>query len=236
MRVLDVGCGYGELSQIVAELVGKTGEVVGFDISKDAVTVANKSIFSDTLAKVTFLEADIAKLPSYIGQFDIIFGRRVLMYQNNLSQSIGNLLPFLSENGEMVFEESDSTAISLNSPKLTLHIKVLNWIWDTVVKEGGNTNIGMQLYTEMKNAGLGISLFRAETILHTCETGSDLWWVAHKMAPRMLKHNVVTEEELDIKTLSARLLDELKNNDITFIRDMTFGICAKKLQQYTLNE
>lgn len=228
MRVLDVGCGTGDLSIMAAELVGDTGEVVGFDISQDALVVAKRAAGEKCLSKVTFIQTDIAELPDNLGVFDEIIGRRVLMYQNNTAQSIYNLLPFLSENGKMVFQESDYIVTSFSFPMLPLHTKVQNWIWDTVTKEGGNTHIGMQLYSEMKNAGLRILLLRAEAILHTYESGSDLGWVAKTMASRMIKHNVVLAEELDIETLEDRLQDERKKSNTPFIRDMAFGICAGK--------
>jgi hypothetical protein len=127
----------------------------------------------------------------------------------------------------MVFQESDRVAASFSSPMLPLHTKVLNWIWDTVTKEGGNTHIGMQLYSEMKNAGLRISLLRAEAILHTYESGSDLGWAAKMMASRMFKHSIVTAKELDVETLEDRLREERKKSNAPFVRDMAFGICAE---------
>jgi ubiquinone/menaquinone biosynthesis C-methylase UbiE len=227
VRVLDVGCGTGDTSIMAAELAGDTGEVVGFDISLDALVAAKKAVNEKCLSKVTFIQADIAELPNDLGVFDMIIGRRVLMYQNNAARSICNLLPFLSKNGKMIFQESDCMLTSLGSPMLPLHTKVQNWIWNTVIKEGGNPHIGMQLHQEMKNAGLRVSLLRAEAILHTFESGSDLGWVAKMMAPRMFKHNVVGVDELDVETLEYRLREELKNNNIPFIRDMAFGICAE---------
>jgi ubiquinone/menaquinone biosynthesis C-methylase UbiE len=228
MRVLDVGCGTGGLSVMASELVGDAGEVVGFDISQDALAAAKKAVRDKRISTVTFILADIAKLPDNLGLFDVIIGRRVLMYQTNTARSIDSLLLFLSRNGKMVFQESDCAAASFISPMLPLHTKVQNWIWDTVAKEGGNTHIGMRLYSEMKNAGLRISLLRAEAILHTYESGSDLGWVAQIMAPRMFKHGVVTAEALDAETLEDRLRDERKKSDAPFVRDMAFGICAEK--------
>ncbi|MDR3212171.1 MAG: class I SAM-dependent methyltransferase [Planctomycetota bacterium] len=227
MRVLDVGCGTGDLSIMASELVGDTGEVIGFDISQDALAVAKKTVVEKCLSSVKFIQADIAELPHNFGVFDIIIGRRILMYQINTAQSIGSLLPFLSRNGKMVFQESDCMAASFNSTMLPLHTKVQNLIWDTVAKEGGNIYIGMQLYSEMKNAGLKISLLRAEAILHTYESGSDLGWVAKMMASRMIKQNVVIAEELDVETLEYRLQEERKKSNTPFIRDMAFGICAE---------
>jgi ubiquinone/menaquinone biosynthesis C-methylase UbiE len=227
MRVLDVGCGAGELSMMASALVGGTGEVVGFDISEDALAAARATMSEKAPSPVTFIQADIAELPESLGVFDMIIGRRVLMYQSNAGQSIIDLLPFLSDNGKMVFEESDNMAASFSSPMLPLHAKVRTWIWDTVLKEGGNPHIGRQLYSEMKNAGLTVSLLRAEAVLHTHESGSDLGWVAKMMAARMVKHDVVTAEELDAETLEDRLQAERKESSTPFVRDMTFGVCAE---------
>ena len=40
MRVLDIGCGAGDVSMLAAKIVGKTGTVVGIDRSIDAINYA----------------------------------------------------------------------------------------------------------------------------------------------------------------------------------------------------
>jgi ubiquinone/menaquinone biosynthesis C-methylase UbiE len=228
MRVLDVGCGSGDLSVMVSELVGNTGEVVGFDISENALAAARNSIEEKRISRVKFIHADIAKLPDDIGTFDAVIGRRVLMYLSNAAQGINSLLPHLAANGRMIFQESDSMASSLCAWSMPLHTKVQAWMWDTVAKEGGDVHIGRQLYSIMKNAKLKILQMRAEAILHTYESGSDLGWAAKMMAPRMISRGVVTEEEMDADTLEDRLQLELIESNTPFIRDMAFGVCAEK--------
>jgi ubiquinone/menaquinone biosynthesis C-methylase UbiE len=228
MRVLDVGCGAGDLSVIASELVGDGGEVVGCDRSEDALESARNAAEEKHLSAVKFIRADITELPAGIGTFDAMIGRRVLMYLSDAALGIGRLLPHLTANGTMIFQESDRMASSFCSQSMPLHMKVQTWIWDTVTREGGNIRIGRQLYSLMKNAKLKILQMRAEAILHTYESGSDLGWVAKMMTPRMISHGVVTAEEMDADTLEDRLQLERKESDIPFIRDMAFGVCAEK--------
>lgn len=228
MRVLDVGCGSGDLSIMASEMVGDSGEVVGFDISEDALAIARNAVKEKHNSIAQFIHADINELPDNIGKFDAIIGRRVLMYLSDAAQGIDNLLSCLAANGKMVFQESDCMALSFCAEAMPLHTKVLTWMWNTVEKEGGNIYIGRQLYSLMKNAKLNIVLMRAEAILHTYESGSDLGWVAKMMESRMISQGVVTAEEMDTNTLENRLQLELSGSDIPFIRDMAFGICIKK--------
>jgi ubiquinone/menaquinone biosynthesis C-methylase UbiE len=228
MRILDLGCGTGDLCIMASELVGDSGEVVGVDISENAITKARNTIEEKRISSVKFICADLAELPVNIGTFDAVIGRRVLMYMSDASQSITGLLPFLKSNGKMIFQESDCMASSFCNQSMPLHTKVQAWIWDTVEKEGGNVYIGRQLYSLMKKAKLNILLTRAEAILHTDETGSDLGWVAKMMVPRMILHGIITKEEIDTDTLEERLRLELKDSGTHFIRDMAFGVCAVK--------
>lgn len=228
MRVLDVGCGTGDLCIMAAELVGDTGSVVGIDISESPLLAAKKAVQERKISTVEFLQGDILDMPNSIGTFDAIIGRRVLMYQSNAADSIASLLPRLKTGGKMIFQESDRIASSLCKESLPLHTKVQSWIWDTVAKEGGDVHIGMHLYALMKRAGLTISLLRSEAILQTSESGSDLGWVAKMMLPRITNFGVATEAEMKIDTLEDRLKSELRDSDIPFVRDMAFGICAQK--------
>jgi SAM-dependent methyltransferase len=231
MRVLDVGCGTGDLSVMASELVGDGGEVMGIDISESALDAARNAIEKQGLSTVKFIRADLSEPPGDIGAFDAIIGRRVLMYMDDAAKSIDGLLSYLAAAGKMIFQESDCMASHFCAPSMPLHTKVQTWIWETVAKEGGNIHIGRQLYRLMKNAKLNISLTRAEAILHTAESGGDLGWVAKMMAPRMISRGVVTAEEMDLDTLEDRLHTELRESDTLFIRDMTFGVCAEKRAQ-----
>jgi ubiquinone/menaquinone biosynthesis C-methylase UbiE len=228
MRVLDVGCGTGDLSVMASELAGDNGEVVGLDISENALAEARNAIGEKRISTVKFVQADITELPDNIGIFDAIIGRRVLMYLSDAALGINSLLPYLTANGKMIFQESDCMASSFCAQSMPLHTKVQTWIWNTVAKEGGEIHIGRQLYYLMRNANLKILQMRAEAILHTYESGSDLGWVAKIMAPRMISHGVVTLEEMDADTLEDRLQLELRESGTPFIRDMAFGVCAEK--------
>src|SRR5215470_11895135 len=54
MQVLDVGCGVGDVSLLVSELVGPEGSVVGVDLDAEALALAERRRASLRLANVTF--------------------------------------------------------------------------------------------------------------------------------------------------------------------------------------
>src|SRR5262245_65510257 len=59
MRVLDVGCGAGDVAFAVARIVGPSGAVVGVDRSPEAVLLASRRAEADGLENVTFRVADV---------------------------------------------------------------------------------------------------------------------------------------------------------------------------------
>jgi len=79
MRVLDLGCGPGDVAFVAADLVGSDGHVVGVDRSPEALAKARLRAKQRGLAQVQFVEGDIHD-PAPGGPFDAIVGRLVLMY------------------------------------------------------------------------------------------------------------------------------------------------------------
>src|SRR5438093_3781437 len=74
MRVLDMGCGAGDVSLLVAELVGSSGSVVGVDLNPDVVAFASARANARGLQNVEFVRGDIrgVELDSH---FDAVVGR-----------------------------------------------------------------------------------------------------------------------------------------------------------------
>ena len=159
---------------------GNTGEVIGFDSNEAAILATRDLVIKKQVVNTNFLMAEIGKLPHDIGQFDVIVGRRVLMYQQDATFTIKSLLPYLKTNGLVIFQESDSMGSYNGTDLMSLHTQVQTWIWDTVKKEGGDVHMGMNLYSAFTQAGLTISQIRAEAVLQTPETDRDLAWVAQK--------------------------------------------------------
>jgi ubiquinone/menaquinone biosynthesis C-methylase UbiE len=58
MRVLDVGCGSGDVSLQAAELVGFTGMVVGIDRAAAAIVRAQARAASQRISNLQFVEGD----------------------------------------------------------------------------------------------------------------------------------------------------------------------------------
>lgn len=80
MRVLDLGCGHGDLSSLAARLVGPDGHVVGIDRDATALATATERAKTSGISNLTFKQVDLDNFHLDAEPFDAIIGRRVLMY------------------------------------------------------------------------------------------------------------------------------------------------------------
>ncbi len=106
MKVLDVGCGPGDVSLIAADLVGKTGSVLGVDSSTEALRLACSRVQETGLNQVAFQEGDILRL-SLDDEYDAIVGRLILMHLPDPAAVVHHLTQYLRPGGLIVFQEYD---------------------------------------------------------------------------------------------------------------------------------
>lgn len=229
MHILDIGCGPGDVSFLLADMVGTEGSVLGLDSDENALEVASKRANESKLKNVDFIKSDLNNLSIDNDEFDAIVGRRVLMYLPDPMTVISKLSTLLKVGGLMIFQESDSTLSSKSIVKMPLHEQVDKWIWDTVVHEGGNIHIGFDLWSLFSQKGLSVENLRAEAIVQTPDKPLPRALIVKLMLPRIIEAGVATEDEININTLEDRLTKERRNTNATYISEIVFHGWARKI-------
>ncbi|EAS49152.1 possible methyltransferase involved in ubiquinone/menaquinone biosynthesis [Aurantimonas manganoxydans SI85-9A1] len=230
MRVLDVGCGTGDVSLIACELVGTTGHVLGIDRDARMVDAARDRTRGAGLVNLHVEVRGMDELPAGSGPFDAIVGRRVLMYQPDVVRAVRGLAALLRPGGIVAFHEH-AAGDPMASGDLPLHRTVQSWLRETVRREGGNVLMGLDLHEVLTRAGLLVKGVRAEAIVQTPTQPYPLAAIACSILPRILERKVATADEIDIETLARRLDAERLGSPATYVGDTMFGAWAQKAHQ-----
>lgn len=101
--VLDIGCGCGASSLELARAIGATGSLVGVDVSRPMLTVAEKRARAAGLGNVRFLPADAATEPFGNDVFDLAFSRFGVMFFDDPLRAFANVRRALRHDGRLVF-------------------------------------------------------------------------------------------------------------------------------------
>ena len=226
MRILDVGCGSGDVSFLLCDLVGRDGEIIGVDHDAAAIAFARQRTAGHAL---TFLEGDLQELPDSVGTFDAIVGRRVLMYQRDAAATIRALSKCLRPGGIMVFQEHDTTMAPASVEPFPLHERAQRWLQQMLAREGADLHIGFNLHGIFTQAGLTVESVRAECLVQTPDAPYSLGAIVRACLPRIIALGVASAEEVDIETLQARLDQERLASSGIYVGDVMFGSWARKL-------
>ena len=115
-RVLDVGCGFGDATIKLAELVGPMGRVVGVDCCDAFLDHARAEVRARDLSNVCFVRAD-AEIALPTNQYDFVFSRFGTMFFANPVAGLRNMRKALRPGGRMIHivwrERADNPWLSM---------------------------------------------------------------------------------------------------------------------------
>lgn len=101
-HVLDVGCGAGDSSLRIADMVGPDGDVLGIDISQALIGRAHERARASG-SRATFRLTDAASDPLDGARFDCLFSRFGVMFFDRPVVALTHLHGLLRPNGRLAF-------------------------------------------------------------------------------------------------------------------------------------
>lgn len=224
MRVLDLGCGPGDVSFLVARMVGPEGSVIGVDKSPEAIAAAQRRAAGAGVTNVRFEIQDIAALEVQ-EPVDAIVGRLILMYLPNAPQVLRQALRSLKPGGIVAFQEMDM-ASATSEPYCELVELSAQRIVQTFERAGLETRCGMKLGQIFRSAGLpSPDMIQGARV----ESGPDseayryMQQTMRTLLPLMERTGVATAAEVDIETLADRLRDEVVAVDAVVVPPPMIG-------------
>jgi SAM-dependent methyltransferase len=99
-RVVDLGCGFGDTTQRLAELVGSDGDALGVDVSEPFIEVAREEAEEAGATNVRFAVGDV-QITEFEESFDYAFSRMGIMFFANPVQALRNVCKALTPGGRL---------------------------------------------------------------------------------------------------------------------------------------
>jgi ubiquinone/menaquinone biosynthesis C-methylase UbiE len=229
MRVLDVGCGVGDVSLLAAELVGPTGAVLGVDRSPEAIETATRRVArAGRSGVVSFTAADLDTYRPETG-FDAVIGRLILMYLPDPADALRRFAACLAPGGLIVFQEI-AIAQARSLPEGPLFRRSVCWITKTFARSGFEIDMGGKLYRTFLAAGLPAPQMIAGARV---EGGADAFaydYVAatvRSLLPAAERVGAATAAEVEIGTLADRLRAEALRSSACIMLPPLIGAWAQ---------
>lgn len=205
MRVLDVGCGAGDVAMLACEMVGPDGSVVGIDRSAEAIVVAQQRAAG--YPQAVFKAAAIEDFVDDTG-FDLVIGRYVLVHQTNAVALVRRAVELVRPGGVVAFHEVSHRHPFASLPVVPLWEQVGDWLFTLFHMVAPHHDAADKLFSIYTGAGLPEPSLFSETPVAGGPDAPHHAWIAEtirSLLPRLVQLGLTTEAIVDIDTLEARL-------------------------------
>ena len=188
-HVLDIGCGVGFLTQEMALKVGKSGKVIGIDQNTEMIQHAK--IRCENILQTKLYKGDATDLHAENETFDAVTCTQVLLYVNDVSKVLSEMMRVLKPGGRIVIVETDWRGVVLNSADDALTKKIFS-AWDSAVP---SPNLPVHLGPLLKKHGFSKIQVEAVPILNTEYSDSNFsygmmeWITKNAMKQGVLNQN-----------------------------------------------
>ena len=231
MKVLDVGSGAGDVAFIVADIVGRSGTVVGIDSNAEILAIARQRAEAAGMTNVTFRAGDLASVP-LDRDFDAVVGRCVLFFVQDRLTVLRRLVEGVRPGGVIAFQEPGNATLPASAlPSSPLLDQIWQWIMELYRKTGMDLYAGLRLFSLFKQANLPDPHMHLDAAVGGGPDWPGYDYIAglvRTILPRLVQHGIATAAEVDIDHLADRLRNEVVSSNGVLTTWSFIGAWARK--------
>ena len=153
MDVLDVGCGTGAVTRILAERVSP-GRVVGLDLSDERLSVARQIAKEQGISNVDYIRAEVRDLDPKDKKFDLVYSRFLFQYlpEEAAMDTLGGMKRLVLPSGAVTVADLDGNHLYRYPLDLEWE-QILQSLLNELEKTGFDAFVGRKLYSMFRKAG-----------------------------------------------------------------------------------
>lgn len=222
-RALDLGCGNGKVTAVLAEKMSDNGQVLGVDISKQNIEIATHYAKTKAIQNMAFETLDAYKLNSK-NAYDLIYSRFLLSHLPHPEMVLAKVLSALKQGGRLLIEETDFSG-HFCYPKSTYFDQYVGLYQALLKKRGADANLGQRMIKLLQDNGFKVVQLQIAQPVHSTEEGKLMAEITFKgIAQALLQEGLLTEEKF--MSIYAALVEFRKRQDTIMSLPRIFQIEA----------
>src|SRR5215469_13368839 len=210
MRVLDIGCGAGDVAMLAAEKVGPSGAVVGIDRNPEVLAIARDRAQASGIPHIVF---EMASAEAFINEdlFDLVIGRYILIHQSDPVFLLRTATRLVKPGGSLAFHEirlRQKCDSSPNVPLFELIEKLIRMAFSSALP---NYDVGDRLIQCFSDAGLPQPKLFCEIPIW-CGADAPCRWLVdtlRSLLPQLHRMGIALEDVLALDELENQLRDAI---------------------------
>ena len=196
MTCLDLGCGGGDVSFYLANLVGPEGRVTGIDKDETKIKIARSEVIDKGLSQVEFIADDIYDTETG-SLFDVIYARFLLTHMQDPRAMLDLMYKRLQPGGIVILEDIDFRG-HFSYPENRAFNRYVELYCAVSLKAKGDPYIGQRFPSLLKEAGFeNVEL----NIVQPAGTVGEVKFIAaitmENIADAVIRSDLASRKEID---------------------------------------
>lgn len=202
VHCLDVGCGGGDVSRLLAERVGMNGSVTAVDADADILAIAESETTGDAASIIRFVHDDATRFVTE-RRFDVIYARFFLSHVPDPAATLRHLYDLLQPGGILAVEDVWFPGHFCWPPSEAFETYV-DWYRRAARARGADADIGIKLPALF--SGAGFIDIRHQMLVPSFRTGEEKFVTLFTLD--RIRQSILVTDIADDRSY-ARLYDEL---------------------------